>query len=153
MNTISFSSVLSSAYYNELETLMFFNPQQGKFRTAIIDSVEHYGKPRIITDGNLLRIGIGAFLPVQALFALDEQKMSNRLLGVIAYIRDVERIAILHIAVRKEYSVFGIRAEELLAMRLINKVREIASRIKGVRFLTIVYKEGSIGKIPVQPNF
>lgn len=147
LQTIFFSSVLSSTYYGDLETLMFFNPQQGKVQSGVIESVERYGKPQISHDGDRLRINVGSFSAVQTLFALEGD---GNLLGVVAYVReDLETIAILHIAVREEFSALGNHADMMLVMRLINKVREVAKRVKGVRSVTITYKDCGVRKISV----
>lgn len=151
MSQIVFSSVLHSSYYDELEKLMFFNPQQGKVRNEVISAVERYGQPKIYRDGDRLRIGVGSAPMVQALFALDEAKITNKLLGVIAYMREnSENIAILHIVVREDYSAIGVHANQMLVMHLIDRVRQIAAKIKGVNTITIAYKAEKLTKIPVK---
>lgn len=151
MSQIVFSSVLHSSYYDELEKLMFFNPQQGKVRNEVISAVERYGQPKIYRDGDRLRIGVGSAPMVQALFALDETKTTNKLLGVIAYMREnSENIAILHIVVREDYSAIGTHADQMLVMHLIDRVRQIAAKIKGVNTITIAYKAEKLTKIPVK---
>lgn len=130
---------------------MFFNPQQGKVRTGVIEAVERYGQPKISRDGDRLRIGVGSLSVVQALFALDGQRTDSKLLGVIAYMREnSDNIAILHLVVRSDYSALGRHADRLLAMHLIDRVRKLASQVKGVSSLTIAYQSGKTTKIPVK---
>jgi hypothetical protein len=151
MSKIVFSSVLDSAYYDDLEKLMFFNPQQEKVRNEVISAVERYGQPKIYRDGDRLRIGVGSSPMVQALFALDGQKTDRKLLGMIAYMREnPENMAILHIVVREDYSALGLHANEMLVMQLIDRVREIAAKIKGISCVTLAYKSAKITKIPVK---
>lgn len=151
MSKIVFSSVLNSAYYDDLEKLMFFNPQQEKVRNEVISAVERYGQPKIYRDGDRLRIGVGSFSMVQALFALNGQKADRQLLGMIAYMREnPDNMAILHIVVREDYSAVGIHGNEMLLMHLIDRVREIAAKIKGISCVTLAYKSEKITKIPVK---
>ncbi|MBD2544110.1 hypothetical protein [Planktothricoides raciborskii] len=151
MSKIVFSSVLNSVYYDDLEKLMFFNPQQEKVRNEVISAVERYGQPKIYRDGDRLRIGVGSFSMVQALFALNGQKADRQLLGMIAYMREnPDNMAILHIVVREDYSAVGIHGNEMLLMHLIDRVREIAAKIKGISCVTLAYKSEKITKIPVK---
>jgi len=151
MSKIIFSSVLNSDYYDDLEKLMFFNPQQEKVRNEVISAVERYGQPKIYRDGDRLRIGVGSFSMVQALFALNGQKADRQLLGMIAYMREnPDNMAILHIVVREDYSAVGIHGNEMLLMHLIDRVREIAAKIKGITCVTLAYKSQKITKIPVK---
>lgn len=151
MSKIVFSSVLNSDYYDDLEKLMFFNPQQEKVRNEVISAVERYGQPKIYRDGDRLRIGVGSFSMVQALFALNGQKADRELLGMIAYMREnPDNMAILHIVVREDYSAVGIHGNEMLLMHLIDRVREIAAKIKGISCVTLAYKSEKITKIPVK---
>jgi hypothetical protein len=151
MSKIIFSSVLNSDYYDDLEKLMFFNPQQEKVRNEVISAVERYGQPKIYRDGDRLRIGVGSFSMVQALFALNGQKADRELLGMIAYMREnPDNMAILHIVVREDYSAVGIHSNEMLLMHLIDRVREIAAKIKGISCVTLAYKSEKITRIPVK---
>jgi hypothetical protein len=150
MTDFHFSSVLRSQYRDDLETLMFFNPQQSKVKPAIIATIEKYGIPRVVVERELLRIRVEKFAEVQTLFALENIGEYPNLSGVIVYVRtDRETIVVLHLAVKEEYSYSGILANKMLAMRLIIKLRELASRIKGVRSIMVVYGQDVIRRIPV----
>ena len=150
MNNIFFSSILKRKYRDELETLMFFNPQQAKVKPAIIESIEKYGNPQICVDGDFLRLKFETFSDVQTIFAFDNQGIDANLIGVIIYVRaDFENIIVLHIAVREEYSTTGHHANEMLVMRLMIKVQEIASRIKAVNSITVLYEKRGIRRISV----
>lgn len=145
---IYFSSVLNSRYYDALETLMFFNPQQSKFRNEVSQVVDRYGNPKIIKDCDRLRLQIGSSVGVQTLFCFD-RPIDGDLIGTVIYIRDRrERLAIIHLAVREDYAISGRNASKRLFLRLIQKILEIGARIKGVEFLEILY-DRSHKKIPV----
>ena len=149
--SIFFSSLLTSGYREALEALLYFNPQQGRVREAISATVDLYGFPQVVSDGGLLRVSVGSWSKVQALFALDRDAPGRELSGVIVYVREsIETIAILHVAVAGDYSASGLHAGELLTLRLINKVKEIASRVKGVRTVTLLYQGGRRSQIPVR---
>jgi hypothetical protein len=147
-NEIYFSSVLNSRYYDALETLLFFNPQQRKFRNEVSEVVDRYGNPKIIKDGDRLRLQIGSSVDVQTLFWFDRPNDGD-LIGTVIYSRDrVDRLAIIHLAVREDYSISGRNANKRLFLRFIQKILEIGARIKGVEFLEILY-DRSHKKIPV----
>jgi hypothetical protein len=127
---------------------MFFNPQQKKFRNAVSHLVEYYGNPKIIKDGDRLRLQIGSS-SAQTLFCFD-RPTDGELIGVVVYIREsIEQLAIIHLAVKEEYLMSGCYGDRALALRLIQKVQEIGARLKGVESITILY-ERSLKKIPVR---
>lgn len=146
---IFFSSTLSGRYYDDLEALMFFNPQQGKLRNAVSQLVDRYGNPKIIEDQGWLRLQIGSSLMTQTLFSFDDST-SRELIGVVVYTREcIEHLTIIHLAVREDYSMSGPHASQHLMLHLIQKVREIGSRLKGVESLRILYSQ-SLKEIPVR---
>jgi hypothetical protein len=146
---LAFSSRLSHEYYAHLEALMFFNPQQGKFRNEIVRSIETHGKPKIIEEKGLLRIAIGTTTIAQTLFCLN--LADGALVGTVVYMREQpESLAIVHLAVNEDYSASGAHASQLLVMQLIEQVRRIGSRIKGIQYITVLYRESKVHRIPVR---
>ena len=151
MSRIAFSSVLGKEYRTALETILFFNPQQERTRSEIMKSVEMYGSPCIIENGDQLQVSVEAFSDVQTLFALHLGEGPAVLAAVLIYLRlDVERIVVLHIAEGGEYGPSGAYAEEMVALRLIAKLREIARSIRGVRSLSLFYGQSAAIEIPVR---
>jgi hypothetical protein len=145
-----FASVLSESYQHELETLMFFNTQQNKFVAGIVQSVEIYGRPRIVADAQQLRVAVGDLGIVQSLFAFDSDRPDATLIGVILYFREcVEQLTVLHIAIQADYSATGAKANQLLAVRLVQQVRMVAAHLKGITSITLLYGDTRLQKIPV----
>jgi hypothetical protein len=62
--------MLPVAYRDELERIVFFNPEQSRVTTSLLDSVRRYGVPSIVEDGNLLRFRVPAFGTIQSLLPL-----------------------------------------------------------------------------------
>jgi hypothetical protein len=145
-----FASVLPESHQNELETLMFFNTQQNKFVAGIVQSVETYGCPRIVTEGQQLRVMVGDLGIVQSLFAFDSDRPDATLIGVILYFREcIEQLTVLHIAIQADYSGTGAKAHQLLAVRLIQQVRIVAAHLKGITTVALLYGDTRLQKIPV----
>ncbi|NJK47510.1 hypothetical protein HC931_04340 [Candidatus Gracilibacteria bacterium] len=142
-----FTSTLSCRHENALEALMFFNPQQKKFRNTVSQLVECYGNPKIFKDGDRIRLQIGSSSIAQTLFCLD-RATDGELIGVVVYIREsIEQLAIIHLAVQEDYLMSGCYGDRALALRLIQKVQEIGARLKGVESIKILY-ERSLKKFP-----
>jgi len=151
MQEIFFSSVLKTDYYRDLQSLLFFNPQQEKVKFNIIESLEKFGQPEIVVDADFLHVKVGSFRDVQTLFAFDNRNEGEKpeLAGVIIYVRvNEENMIVLHIAVREEYSVVGNYCDEMLVMRFITKLRDVGRRIKDVRSIVFLYDEFA-PRIPV----
>jgi len=146
MRTISFSSVLETDYHPDLQSLLFFNPHQERAKSGLIESLEKFGPPDIVVDGDFLHVKVGSPWDVQTLFAFDNHNNGQKpkLAGVIIYVRiDYENIVVVHVAVEEEYSVGGRCADKMLPMRFLVELREIARRIRGVRSITLGYVKGT----------
>lgn len=147
-SSIKFSSILELKYREDLEELIFFNPQQRKFLNKISHSISEYGVPSIVMDHDRLRIKVEGLAESQTLYALDYSREHPVLAGVMIYVRpDRENIILLHIAVREDYSRKGKHADQMLVLRLMTQLRRIAKKLKGVRAITLKYSSGL--EIPV----
>jgi hypothetical protein len=148
---IAFSSVLGREHYDELEQLLFFNPQQKKALAGIYHSVTEYGVPSILVEGDRLRVSVSGLHETQTLFAVKQANGATDLAGVMVYSRtEPENLVLLHIAVKEEYSRSGLHSEEMLVSRLLGQLRAIARRIKGIRSITLKYASGLT--LPVHPE-
>jgi hypothetical protein len=109
-------------------------------RDGIVSALHHFGHPRIeeTADGISIRV---ADVEAQTLFAFDRSRLSNDPVGVVVFIRTSPvEVAIMHIAVHPDYTLQGRRAGLGLALVLIDKVREIAVRIVGVKQIIFFYR-------------
>ena len=139
-----FSSSLSSDQRNELESLMFFHPEQGQHISSINASIVSYGFPKVIDQGGALRIGIEG-LEVQTLYAFVDRGVKKDLAGVVVYTRVQEdTLVLLHMAVRPEYCYSIGYKNELVLVRILAQLRAIAKRIKGIKKLSILYADKEI---------
>jgi hypothetical protein len=136
---LNFSSILPVDRRDELEAMMFFNPQQGDHESSINASILSYGFPKIIQEGDYLRIGIEG-KEVQTLYAFVHRGKLEELAGVIVYTRiSPDTLVLLHMAVKPEYSYADGYKNELVLVRMLAQIRSIAKRIQGVKNLSIAY--------------
>ena len=132
-----FTSIIKPGYSKELEELLFFNPGQHIAHSEIMESIEMFGEPLVYVDGDSLRISTSKLGQVQTLFAFD----GDILAGVMLYSRvSIQRLVVIHIAANKNYSSQGKYAKEMLVLRICQKLRECARRIKGVETINILYR-------------
>lgn len=137
---IEFSSRASTKCKPALEELLFFNPRQSRVREGIVNSLEKFGHPRLVEAGDELSVRVGE-LEAQTLFAYDRARREGGPVGVVVFIRtSPEEIAIMHVAVHPDYALRGRRAGSGLGVTLIEKVKEIGSRIVGVRKIVFFYR-------------
>ena len=138
---LRYTSTLTPEYGEELERLMFFNPGQQTALAAIVDSLERFGSPSVYDDDGYLRVKVEKLDEVQALFAMD----GDRLVGVLVYSRVLlERLTVIHIAVGQDYSSHG-----KFAQRMLELLRNSARRIKGVETIRIMCSDNQIRDYPV----
>jgi hypothetical protein len=148
-----FTSKLPVDYRDDLEKLLFFNAQQDRVKAGIVESVEKYGVPRIIADGEQLRVSVGKWGEVQTLFALAWHDMRWSLIGVMIYAReDHENLVLLHIGVSEDYASAGANADQMLLLRFICTLRDVARSIRGIRSVKIIYGKQSRLEIGTQPR-
>jgi len=150
MKRISFSSVLSVQYREDLEAVLFFSPHQDRVREGILKSIRQYGTPAIIVRDGLLRIVVGEYADAQTLYALEEDLLRPRVVGSIIYIRNLTtNLTIVHVAVAPEYVMVNNQNSVPLAVQLFTKVMEAARQIKGIETVTVLYGKGHQFRMPI----
>jgi len=124
-----------------LEELLFFNPRQSLVREGILNSLHEFGHPRLEEAGNDLVVRIGD-QEAQTLFAYDQDSGGIDPVGVIVFLRtSPAEITIIHVAVHADYALRGRQGNLGLGITLVEKVKEIASRIRGVQRIVFFYRQ------------
>ena len=140
MNLV-FSSKVPSECRAALEEMLFFNPRQHLVREGIINSLEQFGHPRLDDTAGGLSIRVGNH-EAQTLFAYDRDRPGKDPVGVVVFLRtSAAEIAIMHVAVHPDYALQGQEAGVGLGVTLVEKVKEIASRIVGVERIVFFYRQ------------
>ncbi len=140
MNLI-FSSRVPKKYRAKLEDLLFFNPRQHRVREGIINSLARFGHPRVEETAEGLSVRVGDH-EAQTLFAFDRDRRSQAPVGLVVFLRTAPTdIAVMHVAVHPKYALQGQRAGVGLGVTLVEKVKEIASRIVGVQRIVFFYRQ------------
>lgn len=138
---LNFSSKASKQCRPALEELLFFNPRQSLVREGILKSLDQFGHPRLEEAGDNLSVRVGD-QEAQTLFAYDEDFSSSDPVGVVVFLRtSPTEIAIVHVAVHADYALPGRHGNLGLGITLVEKVKEIASRIRGVRTIVFFYRQ------------
>jgi hypothetical protein len=120
---------------------MFFHPEQRDHTVRINSSIKSYGFPKILEDQQGLRIAI-AGLEVQTLYTFVVRGAAQELAGVVVYTRvSVDTLALLHMAVKPEFSFTNGYRNELVLPRMLVQLRAIARQIKGIKRLSIAYAD------------
>lgn len=144
-----FQSILPVRYLQDLEQLVFFNERQRELRGRIVELLEQYGPLEIVQREDHVGVGLIRRPDAQNLFAMSEDTEDAELLGFALYLRDSpDVITVVHVAVFD-----GIVTEEgsdpLLALRLLYSIRELARRIRGVKWVSVLYGQGAQARLPV----
>jgi hypothetical protein len=151
VRSIRISSVLPVSYRDELERIVFFNPEQSKVATPLVAAVGRYGVPTIIEETGRLLFRLRVFPEIQSLFALDESETPAVLVGVVMFVREQkDRMLLLHLAVHERYTAHGKHAGAGVALRLVAAVRSACARTKGIDSLCILYPGER--NIPIGPD-
>lgn len=144
---LEFASQAPKSSKEALEELLFFNPRQHRVREGIVNSLEKFGHPRLVETENGLSIRVG-MEAAQTLFAFDKRRRSKEPVGLVVFIRtSPSDIAIMHVAVHPDYALQGSEAGVGLGVTLIEKVKEIATRIVGVKRIVFFYRQEVVIRI------
>jgi hypothetical protein len=136
-----FSSKATKDCHSALEELLFFNPRQYRVREGLVNSLERFGHPRLEETGDVLSVRVGN-QEAQTLFAYDIDSRDGTPVGVIVILRtSPAEIAIIHVAVHADYALQGRHGGLGLGTILVEKVKEIASRIVGVQRIVFFYRQ------------
>lgn len=139
---VTFTSSLPQEHHRQLEALLFFNGRQDKVRRGIVDAIDRYGAPEIVSDARGLRVRVAGPAEAQCVFAIEHLDRLSRPVGVILYTRDsFERITIMHLVVAEPYAAGGPHAREQLLLKLVQAVRRVARRTSGIRHVQLLYSQ------------
>jgi hypothetical protein len=142
-----FSSRVPSQCRSALEDLLFFNPQQHRVREGILESLEQFGHPRLEETADGLSVRVGNH-EAQTLFAFDRDRRGMDPVGVVVFLRTTPTdLAIMHVAVQPDYSLQGRHGGVGLGLTLIEKVKEIAARIVGIKRIVFFYRQEFVIKL------
>ena len=146
MNLV-FSSRVPSQCRSALEDLLFFNPQQHRVREGILESLEQFGQPRLEETADGLSVRVGNH-EAQTLFAYDRDRRGIDPVGVVVFLRTAPTdIAIMHVAVHPDYSLQGRHGGVGVGLTLVEKVKEIAARIVGIKRIVFFYRQEVVIKL------
>ena len=133
---IVFSATVPVGMREAVEALFFFNPRQPLLRSAISATVERTGVPRIMELDGKVWIDVPSHA-MQCLFACDS---TSKPVGVVLYDRpSPDVLSVSHLAVDPAYASCGGKGGGL-GLLLIERVREIARRIKGITRIQVPYR-------------
>jgi hypothetical protein len=139
-----FSSKVQEQSHEAVENLFFLNPRQHRVRAGIVDALEKFGHPWLEEKDHSIYLRVGD-KDAQTLFAFDASRAGSDPVGVVVFPRSSPtEIVIMHMAVHPDYALQGLRTSLGLGLALIDKLKEIASRIRGVKRLVLCYKQGVI---------
>jgi hypothetical protein len=126
----------------EVEALFFFNPGQSSHSEGIRSAVLREGMPEIVGTSEKIWIEIPS-VGTQCLFACDTGVDPVRAIGVALYSRPtVDTILINHLAVDSDYTYPGRNAALAVTTCLVDRIMEIAGKVKGVRRVQLPYRDG-----------
>jgi hypothetical protein len=149
MRKIRISSVLGGSFRDELERIVFFNPEQNLITGPLVDLVRRYGVPEIVDDDGRLRFRVSTLGSLQTLYALDVTLPPDRLVGVAMFTRlRRSNIVVLHIAAHEDYTSRGKWSGESVIAQMLTAIRALASRVRGVKNLRVLYPHEIRFKLP-----
>jgi hypothetical protein len=137
MSTIVFTSKLSPSYKAELERLLFFNQNQQKAQEDVPLLVERYGMAHVEVLPDRLRVVLDASPEPQTLYAIEQSDDAERLVGVMAYLREGHTLSLVIAAVHEEYAGHHADRQEPLVTQMVAVLRDVARRVKGITSVTV----------------
>ncbi len=138
--SLVFTSKVPKQSREAVENLFFLNPRQYRVRNNIVDALKQFGHPRLEEKDDSIYLCVGD-KDAQTLFVFDDSTYGGDPVGAVVFLRDSPtEVVIVHIAVHPDYALHGRRARLGVGMALVDKVKEIASRIVGVEKIVFFYR-------------
>ena len=132
---VSFYSTINPEQRGVLERVIFFNNNQTEYYFDIEHLIKSYGQPRIVEENDRVYLNFEK-IDCQNIFII----IDHNLVGLAIYYRDsLDNIDLVHIAVDEKYSSTGKYADKLLVLQMINKLKKIALKLKGIKTITVKY--------------
>ena len=141
---LGFAGSVPAAMRPVVESLFFFNPQQGAIISEIRQTIEKTGSPFIFEWNNRIRIDVPSG-STQCLFACSRR---DRPVGVALYSRPAWAVIwISHLAIDPSCTDAGDECSIGIAGALVNKIREVARSIKGAARIQLPYRRASFLRV------
>ena len=103
--------------------------------------MEQFGQPRLEEIDGCLSVRVGNH-EAQTLFAYDRDRRGIDPVGVVVFLRTAPTdVAIMHVAVQPGYSLQGRDEGVGLGLTLVEKVKEIAAQIAGIKRIVFFYRQ------------
>jgi hypothetical protein len=104
MQSLHYAHHVPPEYYEALEAMFYFNPNQARHYRRIAKVIEKYGAPKIIKENGRVSLSIEGLPGCQCLFAFYGPKLA----GAMIYHRSSkDRIILLHLAVEPSFTAEG----------------------------------------------
>lgn len=140
LHKIYFTSEIETKYADQVEQLFFFNRNQFRYYNKIEKICTKYGMPSLDKSGNNLRLLLDGSDKFQTLYVFDRENDSVTVLGMLIYFRpQKDLIEVVHIAVVEECSEYGKYKNEMVVIRMIERLRKDVNRLKGVKKIKLPY--------------
>ncbi len=149
MSEVAFTSGLSGEHRDDVEQLLFFNPNQAKVVTGIEVVMRRYGVPRLRSEGDRVSIAVGTHA-TQTLYAVACDGNELRAIGLAVYLREGDTLVVLFCAVAVDYGSGGAHAGVGLLRRLMAELQAIARRVRGVNQVAVYFGRATPTRIPVR---
>ena len=140
---------LAPEWKSPVEELLFFNPRQALVEKQILASIHAFGLPRVVLQGQTLRVVVGESMVVGTLFALVNQGDEEQLAGLLLFLRREAELVCLHLSIDEPFAMRGAHADLKVAACLLDELRHIGLRIVGVEHLAIYYQRNGWYKLPL----
>lgn len=127
-------SQIGLEYRDALERIVFFNDEQWRLRAAMLQAIERYGNPKIVSRENHLVLELDREPNVQTLYVLKDEKRTARLSGVVVFTRSEASLHVIYVGLEAA-DVHGTGEQAYLFVEIFQLLLGIGQRIRGVKFI------------------
>ena len=150
MCELFFTSNLDRTYRDDLERMFCYNTNQAKIHDAILYAVERYGTPRVSLLKDRLWVTFESGIEAQSLFVIERSREQCRACRSACLHSQNDKLAVIFMAVREDYAHGGNRDDRMLLLHMVDEVRSMARRVKGITSITM-FLRGPV-TVRIQPR-
>jgi hypothetical protein len=145
-----FTSHLAAQFRPQLEEVLFFNPSQDRVEKDILAALGRHGMPTVVEANGRLTIRLKSGPESQSLFALADVGGGSHFAGVAVFSRvQMHTLLIIHLAIAGDFAQHGRYAQQLIVLRFMLALRQVARQLRGVKRLKLLYGADQLRDIPV----
>lgn len=136
---LTFASFVSKEYFEELQSILFYNEKQSSYRQKIRSAIAENGKPELVMKDDFITVRLDKEIFQETLFIVGGKENKN-LLGIIIFKKANSIIELIHIALSPNCKNLKSENGKTILEEAIIVIPKMFNRLNDIKAIKIGYK-------------